>query len=262
MALGPGRLSDAGIALMQKTPFPFKTEALTAPRLGLIALQSDETIEGDMRRLLPQDVEFLVSRVPSSVEVSQSTLAAMEAHLAGSAGLFPVDATFDAIGYGCTSGTAQIGARAVASEIRTSVRTNAVTEPLSSLIAACAHLKVNHLALLSPYVGQVSEQLREILAEAGIQTPVFGSFDVAEEATVVRIAAQSIMDAATALAGQRSVDAVFLSCTNLRTLDVIAPLEARLGLPVLSSNQVLAWHLMHLSHAQPPAQAPGQLFAR
>lgn len=261
MALGSGRIADAGVALMQQTPFPFKTVELTAPRLGLIALQSDETIEGDMRRLLPKDVELLVSRVPSSVEVSRDTLAAMEAHLAASAALFPVGAGFDAIGYGCTSGTAQIGARSIASEIGKSARTHAVTEPLSSLIAACAHLRVNRLALLSPYVGQVSEQLRKILVEAGIKTPVFGSFDVAEEATVVRISAQSIADAATALVGQGNVDAVFLSCTNLRALDVIAPLEARLGLPVLSSNQVLAWHLMHLSNARPPARAPGRLFA-
>ncbi|MEC9343760.1 MAG: Asp/Glu racemase, partial [Pseudomonadota bacterium] len=32
-------------------------------------------------------------------------------------------------------------------------------------------------------------------------------------------------------------------CTNLRTLDVIAPIEAQCGKPVLSSNQVLSWHM-------------------
>ena len=42
--------------------------------------------------------------------------------------------------------------------------------------------------------------------------------------------------AARALAARGAVDPVFLSCTNLRILDVIADLEAALDLSVLSSN--------------------------
>ena len=38
-------------------------------------------------------------------------------------------------------------------------------------------------------------------------------------------------------------DAVFLSCTNLRTLDIIEEIETPLGKPALSSNQVLAWDM-------------------
>jgi maleate isomerase len=33
-------------------------------------------------------------------------------------------------------------------------------------------------------------------------------------------------------------EAVFISCTNVPTYDIIAPLEARLGKPVLTANQV------------------------
>ena len=36
-------------------------------------------------------------------------------------------------------------------------------------------------------------------------------------------------------------DAVFVSCTNLPTYDVIAPLEEELGRPVLTANQVTMW---------------------
>jgi maleate isomerase len=41
--------------------------------------------------------------------------------------------------------------------------------------------------------------------------------------------------------------AIFLSCTNLRTLHAIAPIEAATGLPVFSSNQALAWHMSTLA---------------
>ncbi len=53
------------------------------------------------------------------------------------------------------------------------------------------------------------------------------------------------------------MDALFLSCTNLRTLPVIAALEETIGLPVLASNTVLAWHMARLAGAR--AQGPGRL---
>ena len=240
--------------------FPYRTRDITAPRLGLIALQADETIEMDMRRMLPADVELMVSRVLSSTEVTSDTLAEMEHHLTTAASLFPEAMEFDALGYGCTSGTAQIGAGEVARRVRAGVVAKNVTEPLSALISACSALGIRKLALLSPYVASVSERLREALRDAGIDTPVFGSFDIGVEATVVRISPVSIEDAALALMKGADVDALFLSCTNLRALDVIAPLESALNKPVLASNQVLAWHMLKAVQSGAGADAPGRLF--
>lgn len=242
--------------------FDYELVRLAGPRFGLITLQADETIEADMRRLLPKSAELMVSRVPSDPQVSTASLAAMEAHLAAAAGLFPQSTRFDVVGYGCTSGTAQIGAETVAKNLRSATETGAVTEPLTSLVAACKALGLKRLALLSPYVQPVSERLQSALGKAGVQTPVFGSFDVATEATVARISPASIVGATRALVEDADVDAVFISCTNLRTLDVITPLEKELGLPVLSSNQVLGWHMMHCAGVRPCAGAPGRLFQR
>lgn len=225
----------------------YTTAEDTRTKLGLIALQSDRTIEDDARRLLPHDVSLLVSRVPSSTEVSRETLAQMEGALTGAASLFPVGHRFDAVGYGCTSGTAQIGAGVVADRVQAGTRTAAVSEPLSALIAACAALSVQRIAILSPYVAAVSDRLRHVLAAAHIDTPTFASFDEANEAAVAAIDEPSITRATLAMMADADVDAVFLSCTNLRTLNVIAPLEDRLGLPVLSSNLVLIWHMLRLA---------------
>ena len=40
---------------------------------------------------------------------------------------------------------------------------------------------------------------------------------------------------------QPDADGMFISCTNLRTIDVIARLEAELGVPVISSNLATCW---------------------
>jgi len=224
--------------------FSYSMERADMPRLGLIVLQSDETVEDDFRRLMPSDVSLLVSRVPSGLEVTTESLAEMEHHLEGAAGLFPRGPEFATVGYACTSGAAQIGPGAVAEAVRRGVVAGQVTEPVSALVAACRAGGLNRLAFLSPYIETVSGRLREVLAGEGIATPVFGSFDEAEEAKVARIDDASIREAARALVSGQDVQALFMSCTNLRTLDVIPALEADLGLPILSSNTVLAWDML------------------
>jgi maleate isomerase len=224
--------------------FTYRSSNDDRSKLGLIALQADQSIEDDLRRLLPRDVSLLVSRVPSGEEVTPDSLRAMEGHLTAAAALFPKDHQFDAVGYGCTSGTSQIGAAKVAERVQAGTRVQRVTEPVSALVAACRAAKIRRLAVLSPYVASVSNRLREVLQTEGIETPVFGSFAEPKEARVVSIDGPSIITASTQLMQGTKVDGLFLSCTNLRTLDVIASLEAALGRPVLSSNLVLAWHML------------------
>ena len=218
-----------------------------APPIGLIVLQTDETIERDMRRLLG-DAQLYVTRVPSAPVVTSETLQQMATEISGAAALLPQAAEFSAIGYGCTSGTAQIGPDQIDALVKAGAPTAAVTEPVSALIAACKHLGIKRLAFLSPYIAEVSFHLREVLDGEGVATPVFGSFSEGIEEKVVRIDGLSIINAALDLCKDADVDGLFLACTNLRTLDVIAPLEVALDIPVLSSNVVLGWHLCQLGN--------------
>ena len=108
---------------------------------GLIALQSDETLEPEVTPMLSGDgLALYATRVPSAPEVTAETLATMEAGLAASAGLLPPSIDFDVVGYACTSGASVIGAAAVAAQVRRGVKTREVTNPMSALAAACAAL--------------------------------------------------------------------------------------------------------------------------
>lgn len=237
-------------------PYRLATEHQT--QIGLVVLQSDETLEYDMRRLLPADVEVLVSRVESGEVLSHDMIAAMEGRLTGAATLLPRGTAFAAVGYGCTSASAQIGSDRIADCIRAGVETGHVTNPVAALVAACRVLQVRSLGLVSPYIASISDRLREVLETEEIAVTRFGSFNEPVEANVVRIDPQSLIDAA--LAVSEGCDAVFLSCTNLRTLDVIPQIEAQIGIPVLSSNQVLTWHMLRLSGSDPSPAAPGRLW--
>ena len=227
--------------------------------LGLVVLQADETLEQDFRRLFPdRGIAIYTSRIPSGEELSADSIAAMEAELPRAARLLPRAARFDAVAYGCTSGTTLIGAEAVARMLRQGVDTPMVTDPLTAAIAALRVLGVERPGLVTPYVESIAAPVRDAFAAAGFAVGEALSFGEEVEARVARIAPESIKAAARAAAN--GADAVFLSCTNLRTLDVIDALEAELGIPVLSSNQVLAWHMAQATGAPIAGDAPGRLF--
>ena len=65
--------------------------------------------------------------------------------------------------------------------------------------------------------------------------------------TVARISADSFLNAVPEIGKWDDCDGVFVSCTSLRTMQIIGDAETRLGKPVISSNQALAWHMMRLA---------------
>ena len=230
--------------------FPYALEEDSLPRLGLIVLQVDETIEQDFRRLFaPDRARLHVSRIPSGAELTPETIATMEATLPAAAGLLP--GGLDATGYACTSGTTLIGAGRVRDLVMGAAKTRAVSDPLTAALARCRALGLAQVGIVSPYIAAVVQPIRAAFEAAGISVPATLSFGEEVEARVARIAPGSIANAARTLARQTRVDGIFLSCTNLRTLDITGPLSHELGVPVLSSNQCLAWHMASLSGIAP-----------
>lgn len=242
---------------MSGFPYRILEEDPAAGRLGVIVLQVDETIEADLRRMLPES-RLHVTRIPSGAELTPATIATMEAELTRAAALLP-DAPFDVLAYGCTSGTTLIGAEAVARRVRAGREARHVTDPLTAALAAMAALGIRSVALVSPYIPEIAAPIRAAFVAQGIEVPAAISFGERIEARVARIDPASIREAALKALETDGADAVFLSCTNLRTLDIIEPLERETGRPVLSSNQVLAWHMARLSEASPPQRLPGRL---
>ncbi|EEE37453.1 Asp/Glu racemase [Rhodobacteraceae bacterium KLH11] len=236
---------------MTSLPYTLDPDDPAAVPMGLVVLQTDETIEPEFRTLFARDKSPLyVTRIPSGAEVNTGTLARMEVDLPAAANLLPKARPYRVVGYGCTSASSVIGSDRVEQMIRQTCNAQTVTNPLRAAAACAADRGVSKFALLSPYIEEVNTPLRRAFAKQGISMDVFGTFGEAEEAKVVRISTASVVDAAVRLGADPTVDAVFLSCTNLRTLAAIPQIEAQIGKPVLSSNQSLAWHMKHLNVSQ------------
>jgi hypothetical protein len=59
----------------------------------------------------------------------------------------------------------------------------------------------------------------------------------------------------------READACLISCTAIKSAPVIARLEQLCGLPVLTSNQSMMWHLLRSSGIEDQITGFGRLFA-
>ncbi len=247
--------------LFERLPFEVDDGLGTRAKIGLIVLQTDQTIEHEFATILSGDeVALYHARIPNAMEVTPETLKQMEADLPVAAALLPVQFDFDVIGYCCTSGATMIGEGRVDQILRKVHPKSLTSNPLTASKAALRALGLKRIALVTPYAPPVTSQLRENLKAAGMAVNAIASFDQSDDFKVARITSQSIQDAVEQIGARDDCDGVFVSCTSLRTLPIIAAVEARLGKPVLSSNQALSWHLMRLAGIDDCPENCGQLF--
>ncbi|MCA8868894.1 MAG: aspartate/glutamate racemase family protein [Rhodobacteraceae bacterium] len=248
---------------MDEPPLPFELDDGFAAgnALGLIVLKTDETLEVELREVfLASSIACYHARIPSHDLVTPETLAQMAADLPRAAALLPEGVDFGAIGYGCTSGATVIGSDNVARSVQASHPTAAVTDPIRAAVAALTAVGARRIGLLTPYVPEVTVAMQKLLEQNGFQVVAIRSFGQSADRIVARINLDSTLKAIEDI-GKKDCDAVFVSCTNLRSFGLIEPAETLIGKPVISSNLALAWHMLTLAGRLKPGAAPGRLFA-
>ena len=229
----------------------------TGPAVGLIVLESDEVLERELAAWLPPAFRRFHARIANATDVTADTLRAMERELPAAAALLPASVAFDVVAYGCTSASAVIGEARVAELVGSVVPNAAVTNPLSAAKARLADLGASRVALLTPYSRAVSRAVLEHLESAGLEVVRAATFDERDDSRVARIAERSTLEAMVRLAAGGGVDAVFGSCTNLRALNVLDEAARRAGVPALTSNSALAWHIERLAASRAVAAGAG-----
>lgn len=230
-------------------------------RIGLLVLESDQTMEDEARALSAVDgVALYHARLANDVVVTPETLANMERELPIAAGLIPAYMGLSAIGYGCTSGSTIIGEDRVASIMNHAHPGIPTSNPLTAAKAALAQLGVKRPALLTPYTPDVTLAMQANFAAAGLRVNLVGSFYEDSDLVVGKISPGSILQAILDVGSSDACDGVFVSCTSLRAADIIEEAEARLGKPVTASNHALVWHLMRLSGVEDAVPGRGRLY--
>jgi maleate isomerase len=228
-------------------------------RLGVLVPSGNSVAETELRAMLPDSVTMLTTRLALRGS-SEAELLAMLTDLDAAASLLG-HAEPDAIAFHCTA--VSTFAPHLAGEIRGRI-TAATGRPAiataDAILAAFRVLNTKRVLLVTPYIEPVHQREIGFLAENGM-TVTGGSWrgvDTNAEMALIMpeaIAAQ-VHDAAQGV----SADACFISCTAIRSAGLIADLETSLGMPVITSNQVLAWHALRTLRVDRRVTGFGRLF--
>lgn len=202
----------------------------------------DFALDREVWRWAPDEVTVHFNRVGYvTVPVGLDLAYAVNSHVAVRQAVLELVATAPrVVAYLCSSGSfinGLEGERRLCREMEAAGIPRAVTTS-GAMLDALEHLGVSRVAIATPYVAELADRLEGFLGEAGIET--VGSAHLGLPGGIWQVPYDGV--AALVLeANRRDADAIFVSCTNLPTYDVIAPLEAELGKPILTANQVTMW---------------------
>lgn len=233
------------------------------PRLGLIALATDLTFERDAARLIGWNEAVLhVTRIRFQNPTTTENLRAMGPDITAAAALLVPGVNLAALAFACTAASVTISNQVVEQAVDRVQPGVPVITPSGAAVTALKALGARRVALLTPYLAETTVPMVEYFEDHGLGVARCGCFGLADDRDMARLDHEALIEAAVSL-DTDAVDAVFLSCTAMPALDVIDAIEARIGKPVVSSNQATLWMMRGLAglpQQPPPTGGVGRLF--
>jgi len=228
-------------------------------RIGLIALATDYNSETDIRRMIPEGVDMFTNRVLNANPITIENLRAMSGDITRAAeGILP-ELGVDVMIYGCTSGTAAIGAKEVQRLIQISQPGVPCTNPIDAATAALNALQVEKISILTPYIDSVNQAISDSFEGQEFNILNIEGLGIESDIDMTRVPLAALTEAALQVCDPKA-EALFISCTAVRSSLIIDTLEQKLGKPVVTSNQALMWHSLRLIRNDSHVPGFGQLF--
>lgn len=230
-------------------------------RLGLIVPSSNTTNESEFWRWAPDGVSIHTTRMPL-VDVEAEEQIEMAAEVERWAE-FCSHADPDVLAYGCTTGSLVHGA-GYDEEIERRLEEETGIPSVSTARAvklAFQVLDAERIAIVTPYPEDIDERERQYLAENDFDVARMGGCRLLKNTDIGALSPEEVYTMARETAEPlEDYDVLFLSCTNMRTFDVIETLETDLGTPVVNSNQATFWACLRSAGLGQPVDGLGELF--
>jgi len=114
------------------------------------------------------------------------------------------------------------------------------------------------VAMLTPYDEETTNREVAFLQSHGIVCPEFRFRDIYENLDRGSVLPEESLRIASEF-DVSAVDGIFLSCGNVRSVEILDELESRTGKPVVSSAQASIWKSIRLAGIAEPVAGYGSL---
>jgi maleate isomerase len=213
----------------------------TNPRIGLVALSTDFSIERDFNSIfLNLPIDLFVNRLPFYNPLTDKNLVKMTEKLTEVTENILPNQTLDAVAYGCTSGTIVAGVDQIINKIQSAKPNCKVITPITSAVNALKHLNLKKISVFTPYPQAINEKVINYFKNEGFVIHSFASFNLESDLDIGKIDPQYLLEVLTKI-DTSDAEALFISCTALPVFEIIQELENKIKKIVLSSNQALIW---------------------
>lgn len=222
-------------------------------RIGMLIPSGNVIIEPQVNAMLPPGVALYATRLPLRGS-SEGELLAMARNVEEAARLL-AHAEVALIAFNCTAVSTY--SKAMEAGIRQRIASATGLPALmtsEAIVEALRILKSKRIVLLTPYIADVNAREAGFLNESGFEVLSETGLGLDTNAEMARLAPEVWLDLARKKRSNRA-DAYLVSCTAVRSAEVIDEMERELGRPVVTSNQAIAWYCLRKAGIQD--QVPG-----
>lgn len=225
-------------------------------RIGVLIPQLDYLTEPLLPRYLPDGVSFHVSRMRRTGPVTAESLAGMNTAINDAADLLPLP-FLDLVLYHCTMGSLLYEPERLARDLEQRTRLPVIATA-QAVIAALRALGARRVSLVTPYSVALNDAEAAFLRRQGLELTGVGGANIDDSGGMQSVAPEEIC-AWVRRTPHAGSDAIFISCTGIRSHPFIEALEQDVGVPVITSLSAVIWRVHAQLGVQPGALGLGRL---
>ena len=158
------------------------------PRIGLIALASDFTIEKDFINVIKdKEIDFFVNRIECYNPLTKENLIRMSEKVTEVTKDILPDQKIDCVVYGCTSGTIAAGYNSIEEKIKLAKPEAKVTTPSTAAIKALKKLEIEKISIFTPYSKKLNDEVVEYFKKENFNVTSNSYFDIESDFDIGKV---------------------------------------------------------------------------
>ena len=234
-------------------------------RLGFLVPERNVTCEVEFPRYLPDGITAHFSRLPrAQAELKADSLVQMMESVEAQSGLL-TKIDVQVIMAACTSGTF-LGGTAAANDLGTRIKRATGIPGFTTSTAVADALRamgIQRFFMITPYPHDITATEAAFFETLGFEVTGTDTFACTHSPMIPALASSEVAEMAARHADEiTAADGLFVSCTNLATMDRIQTMEEALGKPVVTSNAATLWRALRAADMPTGDIGCGQLFTR